>query len=91
MVMTGGWFMTLFFPICPMGFMVKIWWEHIVGTLWEIPSGHFHRAVVYVDSPFIIHVPIRMVTFNSYVSIPEGNPIPILFTWHIVGWKIHYF
>ena len=32
-------------------------------------------GILIENGPFIVDVPIKVVIFHSYVSLPEGNPI----------------
>ena len=37
----------------------------------DVPSGYVKIAIE--NGPFIVELPMKMVVFHSYVSLPEGT------------------
>jgi hypothetical protein len=51
-----------------------------------IPSSTF---IIAIDNgPFIVDVAIEMVIFHSYVSLPEGTHLRIIWEWFTIALPI---
>ena len=44
-----------------------------IQEMLEVPSGNLTYS--YWKWPFIVDLPIEIVIFHSYVSLPDGNPL----------------